>query len=235
MKKIKLLLLPVLLGATSSYAITPFNGFYLGAQAGYTQRAIKTDLDATGALKGTYAHRKRSNGFLYGIMAGYGQNLKGVYLGIEASLQDDTASRAHQNHTVSVTNTATGAVSQATIQTRYERDLVLGLAPRIGAVFARDNLLYLKLGLETSRDYMSHKSDNTNGWHSKKTRKTVFVPGIGYERAFGNLLLRAEYGYNCGANLSDTRSESIADVTTTITQKAKYQAHEFKVGISYHF
>ena len=237
MKKTKLLLLSLLMGATSSYAYatTPFNGFYLGAQAGYTQRAVKTDLDATGALKGTYAHRKRSNGLLYGLMAGYGQNIKGIYLGIEASLQDDTASRAHQSHTVSVTNSTTGTVSQANIQTRYERDLVLGLAPRIGVVFCKDNLVYVKFGLETSRDYMSHKADNTNGWHSKKTRKTVFVPGIGYERAFGKILVRAEYGYNCGANLSDTRTESISGTTGLVAQKAKYQAHEFKVGVSYQF
>ena len=128
MKKTKLLLLSLLIGTTSSYATTPFNSFYLGAQLGYTQRAIKTDLDTTGSLKGTYAHTKRANGFLYGLMAGYGQNIKGVYLGIEASLQDDTASRAHQSHTFSVTNTTTGVVSPATIQTRYERDLALGLS-----------------------------------------------------------------------------------------------------------
>ncbi|MBY0281016.1 MAG: porin family protein [Alphaproteobacteria bacterium] len=235
MKKTKLFLLSLLVGTTSSYATLPFNGFYLGAQAGYTQRAIKTDLDASGAIQSTYAHRKRSNGFLYGLMAGYGQNMKGVYLGVEVSLQDDTASRAHQSHTISVTNTTTGAVSQVNVQTRYERDFVLGLAPRIGAVLGQDNLLYIKLGLETSRDYMSHKADNTNGWHSPKTRKTVFVPGIGYEKAFGNTLVRAEYGYNCGANLSSTRTESIAGMTSSVTQKAKYQAHEFKVGVSYQF
>ena len=102
-------------------------------------------------------------------------------------------------------------------------------------MFYKDHLVYIKSGLETSRDYMSHKADDKNGWHSKKTRKTVFVPGIGYERAFGNTLLRAEYGYNCGANLSDTRTETISGATESVTQKAKYQAHEFKIGISYQF
>ena len=240
MNKTKLLAFSLLIGTTASYATTPFNGFYLGAQIGYTQRAIKTDLDvnasvAGGTLNGTYAHRKRSNGLLYGVMGGYGQNIKGVYLGLEASLQDDTASRAHQSHTLSLTNSTTGAVTQSTVQTRYERSLVFGLAPRIGAVLGKDNLVYVKVGFETSRDYMTHKLDGSNAWHSKKRRKTVFVPGIGYEKAFGNILVRGEYGYNCGANLSDTRTESISGATGSVVQKAKYQAHEFKVGVSYQF
>jgi opacity protein-like surface antigen len=240
MKKIKLLAISSAMAITSSYAAIPFNGFYLGAQAGYTQRAIKSDLDAKltftgGNVNGTYAHTKRSNGFLYGLMAGYGQNINGVYLGLEASLQDDTASRAHQNHSLSLTNSTTKATTQANVQTRYERSVVFGLAPRIGAVFGTTNLVYVKVGFETSRDHMTHKIEGQNGWQSKKRRKTVFVPGLGYEKAFGNVLVRAEYGYNCGANLSDTRTESIKGSTGSVVQKAKYNAHEVKLGVSYQF
>jgi opacity protein-like surface antigen len=235
MKKIKLLAISSAMAITSSYAAIPFNGFYLGAQAGYTQRAIKTDLDIKALsggvnVNGTYAHTKRSNGFLYGLMAGYGQNINAVYLGLEATLQDDTASRAHQNHTLSLTNS-----TQVNIQTRYERSVVFGLAPRIGTVFWKTNLVYVKFGFETSRDHMTHKIEGKNGWKSKKRRKTVFVPGIGYEKAFGNILVRAEYGYNCGANLSDTRTESINGNTGSVAQKAKYTAHEVKLGVSYQF
>ena len=240
MKKIKLLILSTALGITSSYGAAPFNGFYLGAQVGYTEKAVKTDLDAQvnstgGTLKGSYAHRKRANGFLYGIMAGYGQIMKGVYLGLEASLQNDTSNRAHQNHPLLLTNSSTGVTTQTTIQTRYERSLVFGLAPRIGYVFGTTNLVYAQIGFETSRDYMTHKVDGTNGWHSKKSTKTVFVPGIGYEKAFGPIVVRAEYGYNCGANLSGTRTEPLAGNIGSIVQKAKYTAHEIKVGISYQF
>ena len=46
MKKIKLLAISSAMAITSSYAAIPFNGFYLGAQAGYTQRAIKWNVNA---------------------------------------------------------------------------------------------------------------------------------------------------------------------------------------------
>lgn len=241
MKKVKLLAVSMAMSITTTYAAIPFNGFYLGAQVGYTGRAVKTDLDAKtslvggGSENGTYAHRKRSNGFLYGIMAGYGQNMKGVYLGLEATLQDDTSNRAHQNHILILTNSVTGAKTSTNIQTRYERSLVFGLAPRLGAIFGNINLVYLKFGFETSRDYISHKIEGANGWHSKKRRKTVFVPGIGYEKALGNMLVRAEYGYNCGANLSDTRTEAVKGNAGSVIQKAKYNAHEVKIGLSYQF
>ena len=59
---------------------------------------------------------------------------------------------------------------------------------------------------------------------SKQSKtNVVFVPGFGYERAFGKILARVEYGYNLGGKVKFTDSTF------------KYSAHVMKAGLAYKF
>ena len=131
------------------------------------------------------------------------------------------------------------------LYTKYERGVVFGLTPRIGAVIGSTHLLYVKLGMEYSNDKMISCwkfIDNGNPAEGQKpidvVRKNqiVFVPGIGYERAFGKLLARIEYGYNFGAKI---QSPALVKEEFTDSHRSraavKYSSHILKIGLAYKF
>lgn len=228
MKKITLLLLAATSLVTTAQA-SSFNGFYLGAAVGMTQRSDQTSLSsisAAGTSFADYSKSKKSTGFAYGIMAGYGKDVGGgAYLGAELTLSNDTVSK-NKAHTV----TSTSGTTQVTGTTKYHRGLVAGIVPRIGAIIANSYLLYGKLGIEWSRDRI-YNTFNGDTFKSGKKTKIAFVPGLGLEKAFGNILGRIEYGYNVGAKITATE----ADPAVRATQTGKYKSHTLKVGVAYKF
>lgn len=238
MKKISLVLLSSLALGSAVHA-SSFNGFYLGGQLGVTQRSDKTSLASIDeTLSGvrlqqaTINKTKRSTGLTYGVYTGYGQTMNGFYLGAEISLEGDTGSKTNTQNP-NITITPPGVSLPATLKTKYERGMVIGLSPRFGAVIEKDNLVYAKLGLEYSRDKLKASYNlKVNGVgtvidqsYSKSKNQLVFVPGLGYERAFGKLLARIEYGYTIGRKInSSDRDLSV-----------KYSAHTVKVGMACKF
>lgn len=233
MKKTTLLLLAATSLVTTAQA-SSFNGFYLGANVGVTQRTDKTSLNTTTDDAGNgvrvgdvdYSKSKKSTGFAYGLMGGYGKDVGGgAYLGAELSLSNDTASK-NQTHTL--TRTVAGTTFSGS--TKYERGLVAGITPRIGAIIANSYLLYAKVGIEWSRDRISNTYEG-NTFKSGKKTKVVFVPGFGLEKAFGNILGRIEYGYNVGSKITATDPDS---AFRTI-QTGKYKSHTVKIGVAYKF
>jgi opacity protein-like surface antigen len=220
----------------------PFNGFYAGVFAGYTNRAVNTSTNETGTIVpgvlGTinYSKTKKIPGFLYGLMAGYGQNLNGYYLGGEVTFHHDTTNK-YKDHAAIMK--VKGAVKSAnfpfSFKTKYERSPVVGLGIRFGSIFSNDYLLFAKLGIEVSRDRVKSKAisfSNISLYQEeetgKKKTKVKFVPGIGIEKfLWSNVIGRIEYNYTFGTNGKISDDE--------LKLKMKFTAHTIKAGLSYQF
>jgi len=241
----KTLLATTILAATAfaaNAASTSFNGAYLGAQAGYVQSNTKTSgMDSI--IKGILDEydvaptmNKKSKGLLFGVYAGYGKNLNGFYIGGEMSILGDTAKRTINQYNWTMPN----GFGNHTMTVKYKRGIVFGLAPRMGFVFG-ENLIYVKPGIEISRDKSTITETTTlnrtfvisgttfvPGTYIDTVSKTktniTFAPAIGYERAMGKVLLRAEYTYNCGGKISDEHGG-----------KVSYSDNRFVIGAAYKF
>ena len=231
----KKFLLPLLaMTAVSTAQAAPFNGFFLGAQAGISKRISTTTLsnqtltvNNAAVSIADYSKKNRSTGLVYGLMGGYGRNLNGLYVGGELSVMFGQNNK-FQTQTV---NAANGSASYS-VKTKYNHGPALTFAPRVGAIFANSYLVYARLGLSVSRDQVQNY-DNTTGssFNSSKKTKLAFVPGVGIEKAItSNLLLRLEYTYNTGSQLS---SDSTG--TYQARQNMKYSAHALKLGASWQF
>lgn len=197
-------------------AKTPFNGFYLGAEGGFTQKTVTTSLLENSSGGGQAAqpgfinsfYKNKINGFVYGLMGGYGRNMNGFYLGGEITIHQDTTNKTKQANLSATDNSVWPFSSE------YKRGVAFGIGPRVGLVFANCLLAYGKVGLEFSRDKILHQSVGGNissppgsaavnfgaspSYSATKTKMAI-VPGIGLEKAFNNILARVEYNYNPGA------------------------------------
>lgn len=216
-KKVSLAILATVALTQIAQASTgAFTGFYLGAHTGATIRKDSAQLSHNGVnLLPVGAKNKKATGINYGLYGGYIQTVGALAWGLEANLSDDTANRE-----------ATGYLNGGKFVHSYDRGVVLGVAPRLGAVIDGNHLVYAKLGLEVSRDKLSGKytSDRSFLLAEKTQTKVAVVPSVGYEYAFGKVLARIEYGYNLGSKIR---------VNHTYSQK--YTAHVIKVGLAYKF
>jgi opacity protein-like surface antigen len=196
---------------TSVVSAAPFNGFYAGAEAGYTRRNVEGKMETP-----SYKKSKNVSAFNYGVFAGYGVNSNSFYFGGEAHIGHTNANKK-QNHDI----------QGVQVWTKYERGMNYGIAPRFGYVVGKDMLVFAKLGLEMSKD-QAVLGNSTTTVKSKNKRKTTFVPGFGVEKAFGNLIARVAYEYAPGTQIKDS-SPSIG------TASIKYKEHRVKVGVGYAF
>jgi len=231
----KTLLATTILAATAfaaNAASTSFNGAYLGAQAGYVKSKVKADYGEhiKNFLRAADIATKKSassNGFAFGTYFGYGHNINGFYIGAEMSILGDNSTR--KINTIDYVNNAGDTYKQ---NFKYKRGIAFGLAPRMGFVFG-ENLIYVKPGIEISKDSLTTDTFEPNGATSDKTSKTVavFAPAIGYERAMGKILFRAEYTYNAG------KKWNICTDNAVITELAKvsYSDNRFVIGAAYKF
>lgn len=97
MKKIIFALLATATSISFANADTPFNGFYLGAEGGFTQRTVTDSVveNSSGGGQSTQSgfisssYKNKINGFVYGLMGGYGRNINDFILG-EKSLSKTT-------------------------------------------------------------------------------------------------------------------------------------------------
>lgn len=209
----------LLLGATSFVAeASSFNGFYAGAGAGWSYKKFEPSLTFNGT---TTKFSKKDNDFKASLFGGYGRTCGALYLGGELSLATTTGS---------FNRTFTFSGNTETV--KHKRSVILGVAPRIGAVFAKSMLAYLKLGLELSRDKLQTSGTDANNaaFSANKTQnKLAFAPGIGLEKAFGNIITRLEYSYNLGSKMN------VGYTGSTDTDSVKYKTHSVQLGVAYKF
>ena len=252
MNKFAIPALAMLTVVSLAEARSSFNGFYLGAETGYTQRTVTNSLLQNSSGGGQPAqpgfinssYKNKINGFVYGLMGGYGRNMNGFYLGGEITIHDDTTNKVKRSNL-----TATDG-SQWPFASEYKRGLTFGAGPRLGLIFANSILAYGKVGLEFSRDKVSHQNAGgaissppgsptvnfgaSEPCSSTKTKMAI-VPGVGLEKAFQNILARIEYNYNPGSKISQTANYTQNGFNNNDNQNVKETAHIVKVGLAYQF
>ena len=246
MKKAMIPILATVASVSLAEANTPFNGFYLGAEGGFTQKTATNSVLENSSGGGQPAqpgfinssYKNKINGFVYGLMGGYERNMNGFYLGGEITVQDDTANKMKTG------NLTASDASKWPFSSEYKRGLAFGL------VFANSMLAYGKIGLEFSRDKILHQSAGGNissppgsaagsfgaspTFSATKTKMAI-VPGVGLEKAFNNVLARVEYNYNPGAKIAQTANYNSGGFSNNDNQNVKYTAHIIKVGLAYQF
>ncbi len=213
----------------------PFDGFYVGASAGYTQKNQTFSMNASGVENGISIsindkQSKHINAFNYGVMAGYGCvcTTSNLYLGAEISLHHDTASEDEKYNVPISSNIGNGTLP---VKAQYSRSPAIGFAPRVGFVFADSHMAFIKPGLEISRDRIEIHGDSRDTTSSKT--KFTFAPEIGVTKAIHkNLLVTVSYGYCFGNKITDHSNPGDA---LTGNYSVKYTSHVVKVGCSYRF
>ncbi len=235
----KKLLAGLLITSTSAIAnINSFDGFYVGASGGYTQRNQTLSINASEVKDGTLlsVNDKKTNNINalnYGLIAGYGRiiDTNGIYLGGEISLHHDTANK-YENYKMKILE-ADGVFLGLSPNVRYNRGPVLGLAPRLGIVFADSYMAFIKPGLEISRDSAQIQSGNDPRETISRKTKFTFAPGIGITKAIHkNLLLTVSYDYCLGNKISDNSKDGDS---ATGNISVKYTSHALKIGAAYRF
>ena len=221
LQRLPLVLLTILsTQVVNASTATPFNGFYVGVTAGAVRNNLKGEL-AVASLTFKAKNSNHITGFLYGLMAGYGCNLNGFYLGAEIGIQSDTTNKSKVYRYDIVGN-------DAEMKAKYQRGPVLSIAPRFGAVFSGSYMAYFKPALEISKD-KTVASDGSDTESSKKKLKYAFAPTVGLEKAFSNKgLVRVEYAYNLGSKAKVTDDDNTS-------HSVKYTSHAVKVGVAYQF
>lgn len=232
---------------TANATSTAFNGFYVGAGVGGVRSKTKTDVSETtnnsmnyvGLLKnrGIFINTNNtSNGFLYGIYTGYGENLNDFYVGAELSISGDFASRH-----INLANAADPVYSERNYEAKikYKRGISFGIAPRVGYVFG-NNLIYIKPGFDIIHDKFTATYNGTNSISpsrnisvSESIRKTniVITPAFGYERALGRIIFRGEYSYNPGKKIAI----STDNIRVSGYANASCSDHRLMLGVAYKF
>ncbi len=222
LQRFPLVLLTILsMQSVNASTATPFNGFYAGVTAGAVRNTLKGEL-AAASLTFKSRNSNHITGFLYGLMAGYGRNLNGFYLGAEIGIQSDTTNKSKVYRYDIVGN-------DAEMKAKYQRGPVLSIAPRLGVAFSGSYIAYFKPALEISKDKTIASSEDGDTESSKKKLKYAFVPTVGLEKAFSNnILVRVEYAYNLGS-----KAKVIDD--NNASHSVKYTLQAVKVGVAFQF
>jgi opacity protein-like surface antigen len=234
----KIIALAALALAGNESQAAPYDGFYVGALGGMTLRNIDFTLTPSSGLStliDKYEKSYTKSGFLFGIMGGWGRTFSdSIYAGGELSVHYDTANEKRK-HSI---NLKPSSLATLTFDSKYKKGPVLGLAARLGVVLNKTTLIYVKPGIQISKDTLEIKNPkltavglpfNLDGNSSKSSWKMKLVPALGVEHAFTqNVSARLEYQYAFGLS-------GIKDKDSEEETKMSYKSHSFVAGISYHF
>ena len=195
-----------------------FNGFRLEALGGFDSTragsSIDDDVDTD--------NDESSEGFVYGVAAGYDFNAGGVVLGVETELTDSTA-KTEYNEDGDFEGFGLGQVEAG-------RDIYVGA--RIGAPVGENTLLYAKGGYTNARYNVSGSFDGDQFQNSIDT--DGYRVGAGIEQVIGNnAYAKLEYRYS---NYSDAELDSenpdIADVDLGDIDTDR---HQVMAGVGWRF
>lgn len=220
----KPIFIPSLLAASmlsGAVAAAPFDGPYVGAQAGYERFNVDDDFTGAGALAGTNAssdfHAAGANG---GLFAGYGKRFDGFYLGADV---DGSLGNAYYSD------------STAGITSKVEHKHTYGASLRAGVMPTEDALIYARLGVVRSRfDYNIDATSLLAGAAlSGDTSLTGLRLGLGAEKSLTeNLTARLDWAYT---NYEDYDINYIVGGSNVGTEKLSPSAHTLRVGLAYNF
>lgn len=203
---------------------TAFQGFYLGVNGGMVFTKTSSEFDLS-YYKTIDKSNVNTNGFAYGLMGGYGMLIGNGYVGAEFGIQSDN-SHETKNHEWKTINRPGQPLHIASA--KYDRGVVFSVAPRLGYIFNKCSMLYVKPAIEFSKDKISF-SDSVMTYETEKKMVASFSPAIGFEQAFAkNLIGRVEYVYNFGKKIKGTLPNN-----KSIT--LGYKSHAVKVGVAYKF
>ena len=242
MKKLSLVVALMTMTSIIAHAkSSDFSGFYVGIGTGLVQSSVKTNVSQqyegwVKSKKISLNKNKNINGIFINVYSGYGIIINSFYFGGEVSVLGDFINR--KLNLVNATDPAFATIRYMAI-TKYKRGISFGIGPRFGYVFGT-NLIYIKPGIEVSRDQMTATYDGTNSARPDKNISvtasahkinTVFTPSFGYEKTYDHIVFRAEYTYNPGKkiwiNSTDKHLSEFAN--------ASYSDHRLMVGIAYKF
>lgn len=238
----------------------PFSGIYAGYEMGLVSKTVTTtvqenSLGSGGSGAGNFlnffnnTNKQTIQNVLYGFLFGYGWRTPRYYFGIDSEIRNDGT-----NQTNNFNLTASDGSSWG-FKSNYRRGIAFGIGPRIGIILENTWLLYGKVAVEFSRDYAKYQQNGGNiasppgspvvnyptspYFQSPATTKTIVVPGIGLEKAFGQFSLLAEYDYVQGPKISQNVSYlQTGGGTTFVKQDAvttQYQNNMFKLAGVYRF
>lgn len=159
-----------LVGATQAMAAEPFNGPYIGAEAGWQQDKLRSSLTTGGS---TFSATDKVDSFAYGAQLGYDFKVSPSFvIGAEAMVGGDSGKIRVDGTTADAGRT-------------------LGLSARAGFLATPETLVYAKGGWVNGRftfdDGVNSASQNRDGW----------TLGGGVERMLTqNVSARVEYRYS---------------------------------------
>ncbi len=194
-----------LLGATQALAAEPFNGPYVGVQAGYQDDNNRFALRGPG---GTATRQIGGSSFAYGGQIGYDARVgENFVLGAEAFLIGDTNKARDGNAT-------------------FDGGRALGLLARAGVLAGPRTLVYGKGGWENGRfTYQENGigvSTNRDGWSL----------GAGVEQMITDAVsARVEYRHT----KFNSFSSSALDAALGSTAEARVNRDRVMVGVNYRF
>jgi outer membrane immunogenic protein len=191
---------------------SPWTGFYVGLNGGYTFQNTATTTDLTTTNPKTSF--RGGNGFIIGAQLGYDHQIQSVVLGIAADIDYDATKKSHHPswsasplYQLKVSNEWTGTVRG-----------------RLGYLVSQDLLLYATSGLAVGR---KHLKDNENGVPPSQSKTHLgLVVGGGLEyRVTKNISTFVEYRYYAYEALNYVKKEV----------KSKSDNSEIRVGLNYRF
>lgn len=194
-----------LFAATGAFAAEPFNGPYVGVQAGWQDDNNRFTLRSPG---GTSTESLSGSSFAYGAQLGYDAKVgENFVLGAEAFLTGDTNKVRSGNST-------------------FDGGRSLGLLARAGILAGPRTLVYLKGGWENGRfTYQENGigvSTNRDGWSL----------GGGLEQAITDAVsARVEYRHT----KFNSFSSSALDAALGSTAEARVNRDRVMVGVNYRF
>lgn len=192
-----------LFGATQALAAEPFNGPYIGAEAGWQQDKLRSTLTTGGV---DFSATDKANAFAYGAQLGYDLKVSPNFvIGAEASVGGDSNKIRVDGSTADTGRT-------------------FGLTARAGVLATPETLVYAKGGWVNGRftfdDGTNSASQNRDGW----------TLGGGVEQMLTqNVSARVEYRYSRFSSFDgDAADFGGADASARFTRNAVMAGVNFR-------
>lgn len=242
--------------ANAMAAVSPYNGFYLGAQGGAGLGYFSESSDSTLTVNGRFVpgftldapvsdHASNLSGFIGG-QAGVGHVFKRFYLGLEANGDWGSVNTTNYAPPSNQTGDLTTSIKdEASIKNNY------GLTLRPGFLITPSLMLYAQLGVEnaqidtnttTTYENVPTQSNSVYSIESKTDDNQLgFRAGIGIEEhASEHLSVRVEYLFTDFGTVSSSNTAPITGhlllPTSNIEESTQFSPylHSVMLGVSYY-
>jgi outer membrane immunogenic protein len=202
----------LMMAATGSTQAQSFDGFYVGAQMGYSSFNVKTNESSMGRLHSTgsaFGNRignigqngsRGMTGATGGLFAGYGRTFGRFYVGGELEGGYSGASGRSSNR-FSLVEGCGAVPSTATLTTKIRAKETYGGSLRLGYVISPGALLYSRFGFQRTRFHVRSSLSAaeggvtvTNNMINQSKSFNGFKFGLGAELALASMFPTANLG-----------------------------------------